>query len=152
MRITNDDTNLTQAQWAYLNPMLPKLVKRGRPPVDRRIIDAILYLVKRGCCWRFLPTNFPRLKTFIIFSSNGLTTINGPRSTMRCAHWAGKLTANAAGPWRRFWTVKVSNLRAMAVAWATTPASDQWSQVASPGGYLGTGARRGCDAGQHHRT
>jgi len=37
------ETNLTDAQWAYLKPMLPKAAKRGRPPTDRRrILDAIL--------------------------------------------------------------------------------------------------------------
>ena len=44
--------------------MLPKPAKRGRPTADRRrIIDAILYLVKCGCPWRYLPANFPRWKT-----------------------------------------------------------------------------------------
>ncbi|MDB6065915.1 MAG: putative transposase of family [Pedosphaera sp.] len=41
------DTSLTDAQWAYLKPMLPKPARRGRPPMDRRrIIDAILHMVK----------------------------------------------------------------------------------------------------------
>jgi transposase len=58
------DTRLTDAQWAYLKPMRPKPAKRGRPPVDRRrIIDAILYLVKCGCPWRYLPADFPQWKT-----------------------------------------------------------------------------------------
>jgi transposase len=43
------DTSLTDAQWAYLKPMLPKPAQRGRPPTDRRrILDAILYVVKCG--------------------------------------------------------------------------------------------------------
>ena len=64
MKIATYDTNLTDAQWAYLNPMLPKPAKRGRPPKDRRrIIDAILYLVKCGCPWRYLPADFPHWKT-----------------------------------------------------------------------------------------
>ena len=58
------ETNLTDAQWAYLHPMLPKPAKRGRPPTDRRrILDAILYVVKCGCPWRYLPTDFPPWKT-----------------------------------------------------------------------------------------
>jgi putative transposase len=64
MKIAKYDTDLTDAQWAYLQPMLPKLSKRGRPPKDRRgIIDAILYLVKCGCPWRYLPADFPNWKT-----------------------------------------------------------------------------------------
>jgi transposase len=58
------DSNLTDAQWAFLQPMLPKPSKRGRPPTDRRrILDAILYVVKGGIPWRYLPTDFPPWKT-----------------------------------------------------------------------------------------
>ncbi len=64
MKIVTCDTNLTDAQWAYLQPMLPKPAKRGRPPKDRRrILVAILYLVKCGCPWRYLPADFPHWKT-----------------------------------------------------------------------------------------
>jgi len=64
MKIAKYDTDLTDAQWAYLKPMLPKPAKRGRPPIDRRrILDAILYLAKCGCPWRYLPADFPRWKT-----------------------------------------------------------------------------------------
>ena len=64
MKIAQYDTDLTDAQWAYLQPMLPVASKRGRPPIDRRrIIDAILYLVKCGCPWRYLPADFPHWKT-----------------------------------------------------------------------------------------
>lgn len=58
------DSCLTEAQWAYLKPMLPKPAKRGRPRTDlRRILDAILYVVKGGIPWRYLPTDFPPWKT-----------------------------------------------------------------------------------------
>jgi len=64
MKIAHYDTNLTDAQWAYLKPMRPKPAKRGRPPKDRRrIIDAILYLVKCGCPGRYRPADFPHWKT-----------------------------------------------------------------------------------------
>ena len=58
------DSCLTEAQWTYLKPMLPKPAKRGRPRTDlRRILDAILYVVKGGIPWRYLPTDFPPWKT-----------------------------------------------------------------------------------------
>ena len=64
MKIAKYDTDLTDDQWAYLQPMLPKPAKRGRPPIDRRrIFDAILYLAKCGCPWRYLPAHFPCWKT-----------------------------------------------------------------------------------------
>ena len=53
------ESSLTDPQWEYLNPMLPKSVKRGQPRTDlRRILDAILYVVKGGIPWRYLPTVF----------------------------------------------------------------------------------------------
>ena len=64
MKIAKYDTDLTDIQWAYLQPMFSKLSKRGRPRKDRRrILDAILYLVKCGCPWRYLPADFPKWKT-----------------------------------------------------------------------------------------
>lgn len=64
MKIAAYDSNLTDIQWALLQPILPKARKRGRPPTDRRlIIDAILYVVKGGIQWRLLPLNFPSWKT-----------------------------------------------------------------------------------------
>jgi len=37
------EIDLTDAQWDYLQPMLPKPKKHGRPATDRRIvINAIL--------------------------------------------------------------------------------------------------------------
>lgn len=64
MKIAPYDTDLTDAQWTYLKSMLPKPAKRGRPPKDRRrIVDAVLYLVKCGCPWRYLPADFPNWKT-----------------------------------------------------------------------------------------
>jgi putative transposase len=39
--------------------------RRGRPRIwpPRRIIEAILYLDRTGCAWRYLPTDFPPWQT-----------------------------------------------------------------------------------------
>jgi len=64
MKIAAYPSDLTDAQWDYLEPMLPKASRRGRPPTDRRcIIDAVLYVVKGGIQWRLLPSDFPSWKT-----------------------------------------------------------------------------------------
>ena len=64
MKIAAYDTCLTDAQWAFVKPMLPQPSKRGRPPTDRRpIINAILYILKGGIPWRLLPAHFPPWKT-----------------------------------------------------------------------------------------
>ena len=69
MKIAFYDSNLTDAQWSLLEPMLPARKKRGRPPTDRRrIVDAILYVIKGGIQWRMLPSDFPPYQTvFHIF-------------------------------------------------------------------------------------
>lgn len=57
-------SSLTDAQWDYLQPMLPKPATRGRPPTDLRpVIDAIFYVVKGGVPWRYLPAGFPPWQT-----------------------------------------------------------------------------------------
>lgn len=60
----NYDTDLSDAQWEFIHPMLPKPSKRGRPPVDRRrVLNAILYVLKGGTHWRLLPKDMPNWKT-----------------------------------------------------------------------------------------
>jgi transposase len=57
-------SSLTDEQWEYLKPMLPKPAKRGRPPTDlRQVIDAIFYVVKGGIPWRYLPADLPPWQT-----------------------------------------------------------------------------------------
>jgi len=64
MKIAIYETNLTDSQWELLQPLLPAPAKTGRPPTDRRrVIDAILYIVKGGIPWRLLPAGFPPWKT-----------------------------------------------------------------------------------------
>ena len=77
MKIAKYDTDLTDAQWAYIQPMLPKAAKHGRPRTAlSEVINAILYLLKTGAQWRLLPKNFPPWQTvyhyFRQWSRNGL--------------------------------------------------------------------------------
>ena len=64
MNIASYESDLTDAQWDFLQPMLPEPKKLGRPPTDRRrVINAILYVLKGGVPWRLLPQSFPPCKT-----------------------------------------------------------------------------------------
>jgi transposase len=64
MKIAKYDSSLSDAQWSLLKLILPKRAKRGRPPTDlRRILDAILYVLKGGIPWRLLPSDFPPWQT-----------------------------------------------------------------------------------------
>lgn len=54
-------TDLTDAQWERLQPLLPPANPTGRPrELDMRlIIHAILYVVVGGVQWRLLPREYP---------------------------------------------------------------------------------------------
>ncbi len=56
------NTDLTDTQWRLASPMFPTNSGRGRPTeLDlRRVLNAILYLVRTGCQWRNLPMGFPK--------------------------------------------------------------------------------------------
>ncbi len=54
-------TDLTDAQWERVAPLIPPAKPGGRRrSVDvREVVNAILYLVRTGCQWRNLPHEFP---------------------------------------------------------------------------------------------
>src|SRR5215212_8939185 len=54
-------TDLTDAQWAFIEPIIPEQEGAGRPrEVDlRRVIDALMYQDRTGCQWRLIPRDFP---------------------------------------------------------------------------------------------
>ena len=57
-------SDLTNRQWQLIRQLLPRRSRLGRRPIDRRrIIDAILYVVRTGCQWRLLPKDFPNWST-----------------------------------------------------------------------------------------
>lgn len=58
-------TDLTDAQWAVLAPLVPPPKPGGRPrTLDmRQVLNAILYIDRAGCQWRMLPRDYPNWKT-----------------------------------------------------------------------------------------
>jgi transposase len=58
-------TDLTDAEFARLNPLLPSAKGFGRPRLHpiREILNAIFYVVRSGCAWRLLPHEFPAWQT-----------------------------------------------------------------------------------------
>jgi putative transposase len=55
-------TDLTEAQWALIEPLLPKPQGSGRRQQIsvRLIINAAFYLLRTGCQWRLLPKEYPK--------------------------------------------------------------------------------------------
>ena len=58
-------SDINDAQWALIEPHLPPAPTGGRPrSTDMRdVLDAILYILRTGCQWRYLPKDFPPKST-----------------------------------------------------------------------------------------
>jgi transposase len=69
---------MTVAEWAVQAPLPPSPAATGRPRkwAMRRIVEAILYLLRGGLPWRMSPLCFPRVSTvrrwFHLWRDNGL--------------------------------------------------------------------------------
>jgi transposase len=64
-------SDLTDDQWARLEPLIPPATPGGRPRETdmRAAMNAILYLLRTGCPWRYLPRGVfpPRSTVYNIF-------------------------------------------------------------------------------------
>ena len=58
-------TDLTDAEWAVLEPLLPAAKPGGRPRTTclRQVLEAIFYVLRSGCQWRMVPKEFPPYQT-----------------------------------------------------------------------------------------
>src|ERR1700758_5116477 len=58
-------SDLTDAEWALIEPHMPAIKRLGRPRATelRNVLDAILYMARTGCQWRMLPKDFPPFTT-----------------------------------------------------------------------------------------
>src|SRR3954447_20010835 len=65
MRMHHYPSDLTDDQWALIEPHLPAEADFGRPrkTAMRDVVDAILYILRSGCQWRYLPVDFPPKST-----------------------------------------------------------------------------------------
>jgi putative transposase len=90
-------SSLSDTEWDHLQCYLPPIQTRGRPRSHslRAILNAIFYLLRTGCPWRYLPRDFPPWQTlyyhFRRFRLSGmwhliLTSHSGTRSG---SVWAG---------------------------------------------------------------
>src|SRR5687767_2105966 len=54
-------TDLTDAEWAILEPLVPPSQPGGRPPAHarRELINAMLYVLRGGLAWRSMPHDLP---------------------------------------------------------------------------------------------
>jgi putative transposase len=64
MRTQQYPSDLTDAQWSLVQPSIP-VYPGGRPRKTsmRDVVDAIFYILRSGCQWRYLPKDFPPKST-----------------------------------------------------------------------------------------
>jgi len=61
MSHTTYPTDLIDAEWVILEPLIPPAKSGGHPRTTdmRQVCNAIYYQLKTGCQWTMLPSNFP---------------------------------------------------------------------------------------------
>ena len=58
-------SDLSDAEWEILQPYIPEPLLGGRPVTysRREIVNAILYVLRTGCGWEYLPHDLPHWKS-----------------------------------------------------------------------------------------
>ena len=82
-------SDLTDAEWSIVAPLVPPPKQTGRPiTISRRaVLNAMFSVTKTGCGWEWLPHDFPRWKTvyhyFRLWCRDGVW--HAIHSALRCA-------------------------------------------------------------------
>src|SRR3954468_7255959 len=65
MRSESYPSDVSDEQWGLIGPRLPEPPGGGRPRETdlRDVVDAVLYILRTGCQWRYLPKDFPPKST-----------------------------------------------------------------------------------------
>ena len=58
-------SDLSEGQWAVLKKHIPAAKKGGRPRSSdmRAVLNALFYIARTGCGWRYLPHEYPKWQT-----------------------------------------------------------------------------------------
>src|SRR5436190_7582990 len=99
--------DLTDAQWAVLQPLLPKGKKPGRPPKwsKRQLIDGIRWRVRVGSPWRDVARRAGLLRVL----ADGVRTV----PTLAAQRDLAADRDQSAGPRRRRWTDHLGRQRGL---------------------------------------
>lgn len=96
-------SDLRDAEWELIAPMLPAARSGGRPRKTclRRVMDAILYIASSGGAWRMLPKCFPPVSTvrgyFYAWRNSGLLVAINHILVMTARKQVGREASPSAG-------------------------------------------------------
>src|SRR5271165_5305632 len=96
-------SDLTDAEWALVEPLMPAPSSVGRPRETdlRAVVNAILYMASTGCQWRQLPKEFPPYSTvqgyFYEWSRDGRFALINHTLVMTMREKAGREASPTAG-------------------------------------------------------
>src|SRR6516164_2849401 len=96
-------SDLTDAEWALIEPHMPPAKRLGRPRETelRDVLDAILYIARTGCQWRMLSKEFPPFTTvqgyFYDWRDNGLFESINFHLLLQAREAAGRDASPSAG-------------------------------------------------------
>ena len=96
-------SDLTDAEWAVIEPFMPATKHLGRPRETdlRAILDGILYIARSGCQWRMLPKDLPPFTTvqgyFYDWRDNGLFERINFELLLEAREAAGREASPSAG-------------------------------------------------------
>ncbi|WP_046869559.1 IS5 family transposase, partial [Microvirga massiliensis] len=95
-------TDLTDAEWALIEPLMPAPNRRARPRARplREIVNAIFYMLRGGIAWRLLPREFPPRTTvyrwFALWRDTGLFETLNPLLVMADRERGGREASPSA--------------------------------------------------------
>jgi transposase len=96
-------SDLNDAEWQVIGPLMPSPSPLGRPRTTdlRAVLNAILYMASTGCQWRQLPRDLPPRSTvqgyFYAWSRNGLFGVINHMLVMAAREKAGREASPTAG-------------------------------------------------------
>src|SRR4030095_5960839 len=145
-------TNLTDAAWVLIAPLLPAARTGGRPRTTdlRAVVNAIFYLLRTGCQWRLLPREFPAWGTvyhyFRTWQNTGVWT--GLHRTIyeQARKQAGRSECPSVVIMER---PVGKDHRARRRSWLRWTQAREGPEAAHPRRYLGTTDRQPSGTGQH---
>jgi transposase len=147
-------SDLSDEQWAILEPLLPPPVRAGAPRKTdlREVLNAIFYVLSTGCAWSALPHDFPPEGTvrdyFHQWRRNGRWQQIHDTLRRRVREAVGKEPEPSAGSIDSQ-TVKAT--RAAGTRGYDAGKKNQRDQTAHLGGHARVVARGGGARGEHPR-